>query len=184
MKHETPDEALIRAFGSGDEEAFSVLFLRYRDRVLSYAWRMTGRREDADEICVEAFTRVAQGTWRPTGSFRGFLFTMVHRLALDRLRRRGRASRAVDRLEREPTPPAPDPEALAATDEERARVDRAMAALPEAHRAVLLLYYGQDLSSREVAEILGCDDQQVRSRLSYARRLLRQELEASAEVLP
>jgi len=56
-------------------------------------------------------------------------------------------------------------------------LERAIAALPEAHRAVVLLTYRHDLTSREVAEVLGCGDQEVRSRLSYARRLLRERLE-------
>ena len=67
-------------------------------------------------------------------------------------------------------------DALADADEAR-RLTAAMDALGEEHRAVLLLYYSQELPSREVAEILGCSDQQVRSRLSYARRKLREQLE-------
>ena len=76
------------------------------------------------------------------------------------------------------------PEDITASGQERARVEQALASLPEAHRSVLLLYYGQDLTSREVADILGCDDQQIRSRLSYARRLLRQELDLASKVVP
>lgn len=184
MSDPTPDEALIDAFRGGDEEAFSVLYRRHSDRVTSYAWRMMGRREEAEEIAVEAFARVVEGAWRPSGSFKSFLFTVVHRLCLDRLRRRARAFRAEGRIEAEGAPWTPSPEDAAAEDSEKARLDRALAALPEAHRSVLLLYYGQDLTSREVADVLGCDDQQVRSRLSYARRLLREQLDAGEKVLP
>jgi RNA polymerase sigma factor (sigma-70 family) len=171
-----PDDALMVAFQNGNQGAFDVLFLRYRDRATSYAWRMLGRREEAEEIVVEAFARVLDGAWRPTGSFGSFLFTVVHRLCLDRLRRRTRANRGDARIEAEPGPPPSSPYDAAEVRERSDHLDAALATLPETYRSVLLLYYGQELSSKEVAAIVGCEDQQVRSMLAYARRLLRERL--------
>lgn len=172
---EQTDEMLVMAFQRGDDAAFEVLFDRWRDRAVSYAWRITRRREEAEEIVTEAFCRVLEGAWRPTGKFRSFLFTVVHRLCLDTIRRRGRADRATRRLEHE-TGPRVTPEAVLTEQERQARLEEALEALPEEHRATLLLYYGQDLPSKEVAEVLGLEDHQVRSQLSYARRLLRKNL--------
>ena len=174
---EETDEALLLDFErSGNESSFNALFERYHARVIGYAWRMVGRREEAEEICLEAFARIAEGRWKPTGSLRSFLFTVAHRLAVDRLRRRQRAFAAEPALIHSAGHPA-TPEDDALGDEDRVRLERALLALPEDHRSVLLLYYGQELGSREVAEVLGCTDQQVRSRLSYARRLLREQME-------
>ncbi len=169
------DEALMAAWRAGDERAFRVLFERYRGRVTNYAWQMVRRREVAEEVCLEAFCRLVEGAWRPSGSFRSFLYTVVHRLCLDALRRRSRRDRALLRL-RVPRPEPPGPDAMTQDAQQRAQLTDALAALPEEHRAVLLLYYHQELRSREVAEVLGLEDHQVRSRLSYARRLLRQQL--------
>jgi RNA polymerase sigma-70 factor (ECF subfamily) len=142
---------------------------------LGYAQRMLGRRELAEEVCVDVFTRILEGAWRPTGRFRPFLFTLVHRACIDRLRRQTSWRRAWRRWL--PDQASDDPgETLEAVDRAQA-VQQAMAALPEKHRAVLSLYYGQELPSREVAQVLGCTDQQVRSQLAYARRLLREHLE-------
>ncbi|MBT3224031.1 MAG: sigma-70 family RNA polymerase sigma factor, partial [Proteobacteria bacterium] len=119
--------------------------------------------------------RVVEGAWRPGGSFKSFLFTVAHRLCLDKLRRRKRGNRFMRMWRSIPTTQV-SPEEAAVNDERRWRLEQALSELPEEHRAALLLYYGQELSSREVAAILGWTDQQVRSRLSYARRRLRANL--------
>lgn len=168
----TSDEALALAWTAGDPAALAVLFERYRDRVTGYAWRMLRRREEAEEVCLEVFCRVAGGAWAPSGSLKAFLFTVAQRLCLDRLRRRGFADRAHLAIAAM-TGTADTPEAAAVADDRLARLEIGLAALPEAHRAAVLLFYGQELASKEVADILGCTDQQVRSRLSYARRALR-----------
>jgi len=175
------DEALYLAYKGGDHRAFAVLFDRYRGRLTSYAWRMVRRREEAEEVALEAYCRVLEGSWRPGGSFRAFLFTVTHRLCIDRLRQRRRVLPLFPDAH-DPRSTTVSPEGRVIHDEQLQQLERAMARLPEAHRAVLLLYYHEDLPSKEVAEILGCTDQQVRSQLSYARRLLRKLLESGDEV--
>jgi len=174
------DEELLIAFRDGDEGAFDRLVERHGGAVKGFAARVVGDPHLAEDIFVETFLRVFQtvGRWRPGGSVRSFVFTVAYRLCMDACRKRSRHLRAVGRLEPPPVPGAlGDPEARAAASERAVVLERAIAALPEAHRAVVLLTYRHDLTSREVAEVLGCGDQEVRSRLSYARRLLRERLE-------
>jgi RNA polymerase sigma-70 factor (ECF subfamily) len=175
------DENLIAAHRGGDPVAFNRLFDRYRDRAIGYAWRMLRNAEEAEETALEAFCRVLEGAWHPGGSFRAFLFTVVHRLCLDKLRKRRRTLRFLTRWSAS-ADPASTPEHSVAEDERRRALEVALAALPEDHRAAVLLYYGQELPSKDVAQILGCSDQQVRSRLSYARRCLRDRLITLDEV--
>ena len=169
------DEQLLQAYRNGDHPAFNLLFERYRDRIVGYVWRMLRNQEEAEEIALETFCRVLEGAWKPGGSFRAFLFTVAHRLSIDRLRKRQRTQR-FQRLWKAAAPPSRSPEQAVAADETHRALELALANLPELHRATVLLYYGQELKSREVAEIMGCSDQQVRSRLSYARKQLRQLL--------
>lgn len=173
---QSSDEDLFHAYKKGDDDAFAALFERHRGSLTSYAWRMVRRREEAEEVCIEAFCRVLEGSWRPGGSLRAFLFTVVHRLCIDRIRKRKRVIPFPGTRREEPTDYT-TPEHAVEADRRARAVEKAMARLPETHRAVLLLYYQQEMPSREVAEVLQCTDQQVRSRLSYARRLLRDELE-------
>jgi RNA polymerase sigma-70 factor (ECF subfamily) len=156
--------------------AFETLFERHKGSLTSFAWRMLRRREEAEEVCLEAFTRVIEGAWRPGGSVKSFLFTIVHRLCVDRLRARRRVIPLFPGA-RDEEPDEETPERVLVADERSRRIERALAQLPEGHRAVLLLYYQEELASKDVAEILGVDDQQVRSRLSYARKLLKQQLD-------
>jgi RNA polymerase sigma-70 factor (ECF subfamily) len=175
-RDEPADEALAAGFAAGDGAAFDRLYARWAPRVTGYAQRLVGRPEDAEEVCVETFTRVLEGRWRATGSFRSWLFTVAHRSCVERLRRRARRDRLLA-LFRAGTPPEPEsPEGLLLTTERERRFDAALQALPTEHRATLLLSCSQELSAREVGEILGLTDQQVRSQLSYARRLLREKL--------
>ena len=62
------DETLLIAWRRGDEVAFETLFERHKGPLTSFAWRMLRRREEAEEVCLEAFTRVIEGAWRPGGS--------------------------------------------------------------------------------------------------------------------
>ena len=175
----------MHRFQRGDEVAFDELVGRYGPAVKGFAARVTSRYDEAEDIYVETFGRVVQAAdrWKPTGSFRGYLFTIAWRLCLDSCRRHKLDRRAMDTLRDEPlvspsAPPPASPEAQAVAAERRRRLEYGIAELPQRHRAAVLLTYRQGLSSPEVGEILGWTPQEVRSRLAYARRLLRQHLEA------
>ncbi|MEZ4241094.1 MAG: sigma-70 family RNA polymerase sigma factor [Myxococcota bacterium] len=170
------DEALVAAFLDGDRGAFDALYARWAPRITGYARRMLGRQEDAEEVCVETFTRVVEGRWRASGAFRAWLFTVAHRLCLERLRRRTLTARVLSLFGAAPAPAPEGPEGALLQDERAAHLERAVAALPHRHRATLLLVSSQGLSAREAGEVLGLSDQQIRSQLSYARRLLREQL--------
>ena len=178
MLEPTSDPELMAAYRSGDQAAFETLYQRYNASVTGYAARMLGRREEAEDVCTEAFVRILDGRWRPQGSFRGFLFTVVHRLCVDRIRRRKRRAKILAVFGLGEVAGRNVEEALV-LGERDAALQRAVARLPEAHRAAILLTYTEGLTSPEVGAVLGCTDQQVRSKLAYARRLLRQDLEAN-----
>jgi RNA polymerase sigma-70 factor (ECF subfamily) len=131
-------------------------------------------------VCLDTFQRVLTSRAELRVSFRAFLFTVAHRLCLDRMRAGTRTRRALERLPDAERPHSPEERAVHA--DRVARLEEAMESLPEAHRAVLLLYYGQELKSREVAEILGWRHDQARSKIAYACRLLRDALALSEDV--
>ncbi len=169
----------MAAFVGGDESAFEELVARHGAAIKGFAARVTGDWPSAEDVFVETFTRLAEMAprWRPTGSVRSLLFTIAYRRCLDRRRGRRRRLRALDGLTHEPRAAgAPDPEDAVHAARRAAELEDAIAALPADHRAAVLLTYRTGLSSREVGAVLGWTDQQVRSRLAYARRLLRQRL--------
>ena len=180
---EANDEELMLRFQRGDEAAFDQLVVRYGSAVKGFAARVTSRPDEAEDVYVETFVRVVESAhrWRPTGSFRSYLFTIAWRICLDTCRRNARHRRAMQVMREQPATlpvaaqPA-SPEAQVAAAQRQQRLEQGIAELPERHRAALLLTYRQGLSSPEVGEILGWSAQEVRSKLAYARRLLRQHL--------
>ncbi len=184
MLTDLPDDQLLRAFAAGREAAFTVLVERYGQPIKGYALRMLHSPQQAEEVYVETFLRVARarGAWEDRGTVRGWLFTMAHRLCLDILRQRKVTRDAVPHLVElaEARPPSPSPEAQAALREQAAVLEELLARLPPEHRQVLLLRVVHGLSAAETAEALGMDVGQVDSQLSYARKRLRSWMEDGA----
>lgn len=175
---ELEDEALLAAWQGGDDAAFDRLWQRHARALAGYATRLLGDHAQAEELVGDAFVLLAEGRWRPRGRLKAWLYTVVHRSAVDRLRRRSRWTR-LQRLWRPPEPDQ-DPESSVLRLARHAAVEDALQHLPEEHRAAVLLFYRHDLSAAEVGDALSLTDQQVRSKLSYARRQLRSLLDAEA----
>jgi RNA polymerase sigma-70 factor (ECF subfamily) len=176
------DQTLIERCRTGDVAAFEPLVQKYRDRAWRLAFNVLRDREDAWDVTQEAFVRA----WQALPSFRGqsafytWLFRIVVNVASDRARQRAARGRAfgterVSEEEWERTMidqgAAPDDEARRA--EERERITRALAALPEHHRTIIMLSDLEGLSYREIAEVLDIPMGTVMSRLHHARRRLR-----------
>lgn len=183
------DRALVARCQRGDLAAFEPLVARYRERVWRLAYHVLRDREEAAEAAQEAFIRA----WRALGSFRGqaafytWLFRIAMNAATDRLRQRAARARALG------TEPVPEedwertlvdqgeaPDEVARRREARARVERALDALPEHHRAVIMLSDLEGLSYREIAEVLQIPMGTVMSRLHNARKRLRETLGTAA----
>jgi RNA polymerase sigma-70 factor (ECF subfamily) len=170
---EPPDEELVRRYLRGDRPAFTALMERHERRVFNLAYRMLGRPEDAADA--------AQDTWviclQKLSGFRGgsAFTTWLHRVTVnvchDALRKRAR-ERPAEEEEVEPAP-VPDPtEASAAALD----VQRALLAVPEDFRAVLILHDVQGVPYEEIAEALGAPLGTVKSRLHRGRVALARAL--------
>jgi RNA polymerase sigma-70 factor (ECF subfamily) len=189
---ELDDRILLERCQRGDLAAFEPLVAKYRDRVWRLAYRVLRDREEAMEVAQEAFIRA----WQALPSFRGqsafytWLFRIAMNLATDRVRQRASRRRA---LGSEPVPEedwerirvdqTPSPDDTAAQIEERERLMRALEALPEHHRTIIMLSDLDGLSYREIAEVLQIPMGTVMSRLHNARKRLRDILGPALVVL-
>jgi RNA polymerase sigma-70 factor (ECF subfamily) len=187
---ENADKSLIDAHLEGDREAFAELVRRHGGIVLGYLRKMTGRPELAEDLFQETFKRVHEKAHTLRGSrFRPWLFKIATNVALDGIRR-GSRSRMVS-LDQEfgcagngnPRRDAavaaadccePSQEAILA--EQRRQVRQAIELLPKRQRATLVLAYYQQLSYREVAEVMGCTIGTVKIQMYRALRKLAQKL--------
>ena len=190
------DESLVAAHLRGDPAAFRELVRRYGDGVLGYLFRMTGSRDQAEDLFQETFKRVHEKarTYRG-GSFKSWLFTIATRVTIDTVRRRQRLAilslnRDTD-CEDDPSPlemvasqDAPDPADEAVKEEQKEQVRRAIESLPVGQRAALVLAYYQQLSYQEVAETLGCSVGSVKTQMSRALAKLARKLPDPVDVTP
>ena len=165
------DEALTRAVRGGDMEAFDVLYARYEVRLFAYVRRFVHDRARAEDVFQEVFMTVLRDrTFDPErGRFAPWLFTVARNRCRMAERSGSRESRALEALPR----PA---EASEPSYAEADQVRRAMEALPEGQRQLLLLKQVAELTYREIATVLGVAEGTIKSRLHAATAAFRAQL--------
>jgi RNA polymerase sigma-70 factor (ECF subfamily) len=190
------DESLIAAHLQGDPTAFRELVHQYGDSVLGYLFRMTGNRDQAEDLFQETFQRVHEKahTYRG-GSLKSWLFTIATRVTIDLVRRRKRLTlvsldrdgdcdgeNSGSRASTLAAENAADPAEELVRQEQKQQVRRAIASLPAGQRAALVLAYYQQLSYPEVAAALGCSVGAVKTQMSRALATLAKRLPDSIGV--
>ena len=141
---------------------------------------------DAEDVAQEALLRAYRrfDRLRDRNRFRAWLVRIAFRLALDRLRS-GKRRELRDTLWSQPEhqPPAATAENLAASNEFQARLENALAELPEKLRMVLLLAAMKGHTIDEIAGMLGISTGTVKSRIFYARKQLAEKLRCYANTI-
>ena len=157
-----------------DRERFDTEALPYLKRLYGTAYRMTGNPADAEDLVQETLLRAFRSFDRfvPGTNLRAWLFTILHHVRTDGLRRARRAPRTEELAGEGPAVPPPQ-EALASGGEDLAR---AIAALPEAFRLAVVLRDVEELSYGEIAQVLQVPLGTVMSRIHRGRALLRAAL--------
>lgn len=173
------DEGLIqRIAAQRDREAFALVFERYGARIKGYMMRGGAGADLAEEAAQEALLAV----WRRAETFDpakatapAWIFAIARNKRIDLLRRAGR--RDVGELDpsAEPEPPAPA-HVVVAEERRDGVVRRALAALSDEQRTVVLLAFYEGCAHSEIAERLGLPLGTVKSRLRLAFTRLRSEL--------
>lgn len=174
----------------GDWEAFGQLVERHRDPLVRYLARLVGDLDRGEELAQEAFVRLwlAARRYREQGRFEAYLFSIGTRLARSSERRRrvrlraflsgalGRFGWLGNAAGQEPFEEAEAGERLL-RQEAASEVARAVAELPLAFRAPLILAALEERPIDEIARLLGLREATVKTRLFRARERLRRRLE-------
>jgi RNA polymerase sigma-70 factor (ECF subfamily) len=184
------DESLMSRFQSGDEEAFQILFARYAARLVNFAYRSLGARQEAEDVAQETLVRVhrARERFDPSRPFRPWVFSIAARLASNRrrdIRRRGEEPLLDDAggpaPSLEPSDAAPLPLEQAEKDHLAREVRKALDGLPENQRTAVLLARFDDMTYEETAQTMGLSVTAVRSLLFRARQTLKNSLSPLAQ---
>src|ERR1041385_5931278 len=174
------DSALVRAAQRGDMGAFEELVARHRDKIYARAVSMMRNEEEAIDLSQEAWVKGWQRLKQFQGeaSFVTWMTRIVSNLCLDHLRKQKRQrAESIEHLDEElggverqmPVVTVNPTEGLERA-ELRARIDKALGQLTEAHRTVLILHEFEGLEYKEIAKRMKCSIGTVMSRLFYARR--------------
>lgn len=155
------------------------LVREHGDRIFRLAYRLTGNRQDAEDLSQEAFVRAFKGLDQYTpGTMGGWLHRITTNLFLDSARRRSKirfdrfAEDAEDRL----PGTTPGPERGFEFNNLDVDVQKALKALPPDFRAAIVLCDLEGYSYEEVAQVLGVKLGTVRSRIHRGRAMLRDAL--------
>ena len=170
------DELLLERVAGKDRNAFQELYQRYYQRLFGYIYKVMRRPELVEEAVNDTLLAVWQGARSFDGRSRPstWILGIAHRQALKALTRQRRRDRDAG-LEPADFAPAPadGPEHLAAHRELASSLGRALAQLPPEQRAVVELTYFHGCSYPEIAEVLDCPVNTVKTRMFHARRRLR-----------
>ncbi len=151
---EEKDGELVGRARRGDEQAFAVLYRRYRDWAASLAFRFCGDRDEALDVLQETFAYFFRRlpTFELRAQLKTFLYPVVKHIALNRKRAR-----------RSPAPVA-EPSVAPADS----AIDHLLGGLSEAHREVVCMRFVDGLELAEIAEALEIPIGTVKSRLHHA----------------
>ena len=162
---------LLRQVATGDRVAFKELYLIYHRRLARFLMRMTSRHDLIEEVINDTLWTV----WLKAGDFRGdslvstWIVGITYRRALKALRRHGTARPMLA----EEVAVAPD---VQAENENRQWLGQALAELPLEQRMVMEFSYLMGHSCEEIAQIMQCPVNTVKTRMFHAREKLRRSL--------
>jgi RNA polymerase sigma factor (sigma-70 family) len=174
---ETSDEQILEAVGRGDDDALGVLYDRFGRLAYGLAFRILRDQALAEDAVQEAFLAVwrsADGYKRERAKPSTWILTVVHRRAVDLVRREER--RRGEPLETAPEPTAGPADEDASLRDRRAAVQSALKELPGDQREALELAYYGGLTQSELAERLGVPLGTIKSRMFAGLGRLRELL--------
>lgn len=169
------ETVLLRRIAGKDRKAFEALYHRYHRRLFSYVLKLTRRADLVEEVVNDVLLAVWTGAAGYDGRSRPstWIFGIAYHKAL----------KAVSRRRAEPEGEAADepvetegPESLLARRELVTALDRALRVLAPEQRAAVELTYYYGFSYQEIAEIMSCPVNTVKTRMFHARRRLREIL--------
>jgi RNA polymerase sigma-70 factor (ECF subfamily) len=184
------DEALMLRYRDGEVRAFEVLLTRHRRPVYNFILRFVGHPAQAEDLLQETFLRVIKGaeTYERQAKFTTWLYTIARNLCVDASRRgKHRKATSLD------APIDGDGESgglLEVLPSQGQAVDRqvigkqvglqiqqAIDRLGEEQREVFIMRELLDMPFKEIADVVGCSENTVKSRMRYALEKLRETLE-------
>lgn len=180
------DEELMLQFQQGDEASFRILVDRHKQRVFSFTYRFLNGNADSEDVAQEVFVKVyfSKESYKPSAKFTTWLYVVTKNTCLQALKKKGNTvsmnemvqgkTDEIGSMIADERTETPSDAILSA--EKRDKIAEALARLPESQRMVILLRRYDQLSYEEIAEVMSCSVQSVKSLLFRGRTSLKEFL--------
>ncbi len=186
MNKATHDVALLKSCFQGHTESFEVLVGRYQSLVCAITFGATGSIELSEELAQETFLLAWKnlGQLKDLAKFKSWLCRIAQNV-IHNWRRSDQRDVVIQAAPLEAVDSVstayPAPEEIAIQQEQQIVVNQALERIPDHYRLPLILFYREDKSIREVASLIGLNENATRQRISRARGLLKNQVAAMVE---
>jgi len=176
---EPDDRQLVETIRAGDPDAFEVLVRRKTSKVYSLCYRIIGNSEDAKDISQLVFIKLWENLekYDPQYAFDTWLYRMVTNVAIDFMRNKQSRDNAVNsNLRLVKTSSDAEQGTIVQRKEIESVFNTVSQVLSPKQKTIFVMNQMDDLSSSEIAKVLGCRESTVRNHLFNARKLMQQQL--------
>jgi RNA polymerase sigma-70 factor (ECF subfamily) len=168
------DNIYIKRVLEGDRDAFAYLVDKYKSMVFTLALRITGDREEAEEIAQDTFIKAYQSlsSFKGKAKFSSWLYRIVYNTGISHIRKQPAGRESLDETNIPETlyvESKRNHESLSA-EERKKYLEVALDALDQQERLFVILYYYEERDLDEIAEIAGITKTNTKVRLHRARK--------------
>ncbi len=170
------DQPCIDRVINGDTQAFAVLVDRYKHMVFTLAAKVLNNKEEAEEVSQDVFLKVYQSlpTFKGDSKFSTWLYRIAYNRSLDYLKKKGRGFKttSIDAYREHNISSLENAIDMLEANDRKVAIKKAMNELAEDDAVVLTLHYFEELSLKEIAEVMGIAADTVKVRLFRSRKRL------------
>lgn len=171
------EHKLVERMKAGDRCAFDLLYEQYKNQLLRAAYLILGNQSDSEDVVQETFVKcyLSSGELKDVSVFRSWLYTILTRTAWQYGKKKSKEIPDVEVTAKADPNASPSSLEVIMEAEESKIMYQFIHELDVKHRTVIVYYYYNQLSTKEIAKLCGCLEGTVKSRLFHARKLLKEK---------
>lgn len=174
--NEPSDLYLIERTLDGETNAFGVLVKRHQDYIFNIVIKMLRNREEAEEVAQDTFIKAyaVLKSFKGDAKFSTWLYKIAYRKALDRIKKNKRSNtlELVENLTEDASAHLETGLEILLLEERQEIIRNCILQLPEIDAAIITLFYYEEQSVKEIAEITGLSENNIKVKLFRSRKLL------------
>lgn len=168
------DEQYLVQIAQGSQHAFAMLVDKHKELAFTVALRITGNREDAEEVIMDAFVKAYRslGSFKREAKFSTWLYRIVFNTAISRTRKKSLEFTPIDETL---TERLPDAGSMASVneltyEEKEEFVNSALQSIPPDDALLITLFYKENIPVEEISQITGLSQSNVKVKLHRIRK--------------